>query len=76
MNAYHTIISYEEIKQKNFVDKKNIYRIYISSNVVVMIWFLKYTQNKVQGGRLSCLDIKRTPVAGDNNKFQNQESLL
>ena len=45
---------------KNFVEKDNFY---ISSNDLV---FLEVHPN---------LNRKRTPVAGDNNRFQSQESL-
>ena len=36
---------------------------------------LKYTQNEEQGGQLSCLDRRPTPVAGDINRFKSQENL-
>ena len=63
INACHTIISYKEIKQTKILSIRKIFIL------VVMLYC------KEQGGRLPCLEWKRTPIAGDNNRFQSQESL-
>ena len=66
-------VDYKEIKQTKILSKRKVLILLIS---ILLLIFENATQKDVQGGRLSCLDRKRSPVvAWDNKRFQSQERL-
>ena len=54
-----TDVDYKEIKQKKILSKRKVLILLIS---ILLLIFENATQKDVQGGRLSCLDRKRSPV--------------
>ena len=54
-----TDVDYKEIKQKKILSKRKVLILLIS---ILLLIFEHATQKDVQGGRLSCLDRKRSPV--------------
>ena len=56
-----TDVDYKEIKQTKILSKRKVLILLIS---ILLLIFENATQKDVQGGRLSCLDRKRSPVVG------------
>ena len=54
-----TDVDYKEIKQTKILSKRKVLILLIS---ILLLIFENATQKDVQGGRLSCLDRKRSPV--------------